>query len=290
MLLRFCLSLLLLLTMSLNSQSLANGADDPWQLSKTAESALKNALRKTQRGKYSSAQRVYERALKKDDLSETDRIALRKYLAINYILMREVDKGVNELLALPFGTNQKDANILRQVHSRLMRQKRYKQALALVDAHGMGRSRDDEQRYQDRLTMLTYFAGDDAIFETIKDYARNIPESAYAAEALAALEETENRDATQLARQPPSMPPMATRSGDCLLSVAISPQGRVSRILEADCTEDTFKEASIASVKAYRYLPKLVNGVAVEGYDEDLRVRFTLTNSRGEIIPAKERP
>lgn len=287
MILRFIIFFVLLLLFSVASQSHAADTSDPWALSKSADRALKNALRKSQQGKFSSAQRIYEKALEKPDMSDTDRVAIHKYIAINQILMGDIDEGVDRLLALPFAANDQDARILRQVHYKLMRMKGYDRALTLMNAHNMGFAENDSQRYSNRLMLLTYFDDREAILDTISAYARNVPQDEFAVEAYTALQETENREATLIARRSPSMAPRATRSGWCTLSVSVSPKGRVSDILETDCSENMFREPTIKAVRQFRYLPKLVNGKATEGKDETLRMIFQLANGRGNIIPPK---
>jgi len=94
-----------------------------------------------------------------------------------------------------------------------------------------------------------------------------------------------DRDVQPLVRIAPIMPPKAERSGHCRVRFDVSAEGAPYNVTATYCTQKLFERATIKSVARWKYNPKIVNGRAVAMTGVENKVRYRLTDERGNIIP-----
>lgn len=96
-----------------------------------------------------------------------------------------------------------------------------------------------------------------------------------------------DKDAQPLVRIPPTMPTKAKRSGHCLVTFDVDKSGQPVNIATTYCTEKKFKRPSVKSVQKWKFFPKKVGGRAAIRSSVETKVRFTLKDKCGVIIPEK---
>lgn len=94
-----------------------------------------------------------------------------------------------------------------------------------------------------------------------------------------------DRDVQPLVRIAPIMPPKAERSGHCRVRFDVSAEGAPYNVTATYCTQKLFERATLKSVARWKYNPKIVNGRAVAMTGVENKVRYRLTDERGNIIP-----
>lgn len=87
-------------------------------------------------------------------------------------------------------------------------------------------------------------------------------------------------------KMPPLLPPLTERSGWCKIAFAVLMDGSVSDVEARECSEDMFKIPSVETAKTFRYYPQLKDGKVVRSCLRST-IRYTLTNGKGKVIPAK---
>jgi len=102
-----------------------------------------------------------------------------------------------------------------------------------------------------------------------------------------------DRDVQPLVRIPPVIPPRAEKSGHCRMQYDVSPEGVPFNVTAIKCTDSVFENASVSTVKKWKFNPKIVNGRAVSRSGVENKVSFRLTDENGYTIPltsVKETP
>lgn len=94
-----------------------------------------------------------------------------------------------------------------------------------------------------------------------------------------------NSNPQPIVRVPPIMPSRAERSGYCDVRFNVSAEGTPYDILVTECTDSVFKRATLKSVAKWKYRPRYQEGQAISMTGLTNRVRFRLTDERGNIIP-----
>ena len=91
-------------------------------------------------------------------------------------------------------------------------------------------------------------------------------------------------DEQPLVRVPPIMPSRANTSGYCDVRFNVNAQGAPYQVEATYCTQSLFQRSTIRSVAKWKYRPKFKNGVAVPRLGVTNRVRYRLSDERGNII------
>ena len=164
---------------------------------------------------------------------------------------------------------------------------RYDLSSALLERHGSGFPLDNQVHYTTVIAHHVEAGRMDLALDVLADFAAAMPDLKPVQDLYAASLETQNREAMTLARFPPTMPAKAKRSGECYVTVAVNAEGRVSEVLETDCTGFEFKDSAETSVRTYTFLPKLVDGKAVPSTFSDLKITYMLADASGRIIPSR---
>jgi len=96
-----------------------------------------------------------------------------------------------------------------------------------------------------------------------------------------------DKDTWPIIKIPPVTPKNAKRSGYCLITHDVTTRGDTTNINVTSCTERKFKRPAIASVKKWKYAPKITNGRYVIRKGVETKVEFTVKDKCGVIIPEK---
>lgn len=260
-------------------------SNSPEAVSATTQKTLKKGYSLSRKGKNEKATRLYEKALSKTSLSEIDRDALKKKLADRYTY---VGRGVDAIeLMTDVNLNEKrDQRLLRDLVKEAIAHERYPTALDWLERFGSGYQENSYHDYRTRVVIYGLMERMDDVKREIKSYAEERPNDVLVKDVYAASLKTQNREVIKVANGGyPIMPHEAERSGHCVFSVSVGASGKVTEILETNCTEAVFEPSSRNVVKGYIYLPKLVNGTAVQSIDKGVKVSFRLMGTDGKIIP-----
>lgn len=83
----------------------------------------------------------------------------------------------------------------------------------------------------------------------------------------------------------PNVPPLAKRSGHCLMIHDVTPAGFPTNIKTKSCTDNIFRNSSIVSTMQTRYAPQTQNGAPAFLVNATRKVSFKLVDKRGNVVP-----
>ena len=86
-------------------------------------------------------------------------------------------------------------------------------------------------------------------------------------------------------RIPPPMPPAAQRSGHCRMLFDVDATGQPVNIATTHCSDEVFKDASLATVQIWHYTPKTDRGSAVVQRNIETKLTYRLSDESGNLIP-----
>lgn len=92
-------------------------------------------------------------------------------------------------------------------------------------------------------------------------------------------------DEQPLIRVPPIMPSHAMKSGYCDVRFNVNAQGVPFDVETTYCTQSLFARPTIKSVTKWKYRPRIQDGQATSRIGVTNRVRYHLTDERGQLIP-----
>ena len=258
--------------------------DNRLLISKSVAQEVVKAKGKSRREDFDGAIRIYDKALWREDLTDQERNLIWQYKAQTMIRMGQPEEALDILLRLDFNDSTHDQGLLKNLFYLYGSIDRYDLSSALLERHGSGFPLDNQVHYTTVIAHHVEAGRMDLALETLADFAAAMPDLESAQELYAASLETQNRETMTFARFPPTMPAKAKRSGECYVTVAVNAEGRVSDVLETDCTGSVFKKSAEKSVRTYTFLPKLVDGKAVPSTFSDLKITYMLADASGRII------
>lgn len=92
-------------------------------------------------------------------------------------------------------------------------------------------------------------------------------------------------DAQPIVRIPPIFPPNINESGHCRVKFDVTEKGVPVNIRTTYCTNPVLEKTTVNSIKRWKYMPKIVDGVAVARKSVTSKVTFKLTDECGVLIP-----